>query len=254
MATPYIAIDIVLLPSQIVDQLIIQLNQQFIDSNAADISYTFSSTLIPHLSLIQIFILRSNLTNLYKEIEELIKIHPFCTQLTKLYIGPQFDSYHLPCLDVARSKELFSLHEQLAKLCNKYCFKPSDDDRNMDKAFYKDFDDEIINPASISWVNEYLVHSSNSSYNPHITLGAIRQEEFLQIQAKSHHLDFNEQQYKWLNQDIHIYQLGNYCTCRKQLRRIQFVPSSGEEGASSTHFLLLLLSVQFVQNTSELTL
>jgi hypothetical protein len=111
------------------------------------------------------------------------------------------DSGVVMSLDVDANEDLQKLHESLFET-----FVPLIT-RNATAADM--YDGPSSNAASLNWINNFVDQSSYENFEPHITIGYLKNKGITEIEPIS-----------FTASRIAICHLGNYCTCRRILTEV----------------------------------
>jgi 2'-5' RNA ligase len=194
------AVDAVIVPSAEIQKLAKNISQAMWSTSP----FIFDDTHIPHLTLAMGYIedvdaATTALKNALKTVGKLtITIHSIGHSETT------FEEYHFNFFDVEKTEKLIQLNQLLMETLP-FVEVP----KETESAFFHEKPDENIAPAVFEWVHSFKDKSSFEKYWPHITLPAGDKEQLV------HHpivfpLTFTVDA-------LHLFQLGNYCTCRKLL-------------------------------------
>lgn len=199
-----LAIDVLLtLPEGVYDQAI-QLNQAILEKHPDN--FTLDENHIPHITLLQCYIVDSDLpkveqllNGLYKTIE---KDSLWADHLQ--YNKDKPESF--ASIGIEKSKTLITIHKKAIALLEPYIIT-----NGTQEAYVQNADGSLIDQFTIDYVPKFVSHYSYENFNPHISLGV----------AKTALLDSLEQNSfrptKFQATGVSVYQLGNYGTARKLL-------------------------------------
>ena len=195
-----IAIDIVLIPPRKIIDEVIGLNSQCSWSDG-NFSQSISDR-VPHMTLLMWWIEEENLG----KIEDLL--NSYAKTITETPIAKSNGIYYsiLPdgnfwqYIDIDTNSSLQSIYNYT--LTN---LMPIMSHIEKREGF---IENNTINEITIEWVGGHANKSPNDTYNPHISIGigTLESDEFKK---------------EFPIESIGIYQLGNYCTCRKLLTSIK---------------------------------
>lgn len=192
-----IAIDVVLLLSDEILDKTIELNKELLKNHENKI-VLHRENCVPHISLAMGCIEEKDLSQVKKGLKEIIKeFKSFDLTALKLKadispIGEIFTS-----IKIENNEKLQKFHEIIMKRLWKYfSYKP-------DKSML--FNSDEVEDITMHWIVRYAEHYRNPFlFDPHISIG------FGDIESSDFPIDF-------MSTRLAIYQLGNYCTCRKEL-------------------------------------
>lgn len=239
-----IAINICLIPASDLSLYAkaVEINQSIYQANQA-VSFLYSETRRPHVTVVQSFVKQTDLNHLISELTQEIQSSKQSDNQLQLHTeqkigsGPVFDGRWSPFIGIEKSSQLIDLHSRLMKIVEKYRVIDSSinqsNRQSIDQAieqypsggsfdhligsFYHE-DGDLPRYDTLAWVNNFAVNSAFDRYDPHITLGSANQQtmdELLEYPADS-------MKFVWDPQEVAVYQLGNRGTVRKQLTTIPF--------------------------------
>lgn len=195
-----IAIDIVLLPSDELTDIVIKANNNLTCQSERKIVLNKKDCL-PHISLAMGCIEQENITEIEKILHSL-KEQYFPNQLKVIgvYIGTDAAGEKVSLYHIEKTKTLQLLHENIMTKLSPFFS-------------YDVTPDMLLNPTDIEestllWIRNFPAYSSFENFLPHITIG------FGQAQAL-------DSQIKFKPSKLAVCQLGNHCTCRKILLAIE---------------------------------
>lgn len=190
-----IAIDIVLLPPQNINDLAFRLNQ---GTDQSKIKFgTDSGDAIPHITLAMGAISFSDITKMESELETIYKKYlPLTLKLNGTSGGEIENQGYVWGIEIEKTDELLLLHKEVIEILEKYSSKDFDTDSFADQG-------NGIERA-FKWMSNFAEHSAYDKFSPHITIGfgdepKIENEEFTVF-------------------TLAICQLGSFCTCKKILK------------------------------------
>jgi hypothetical protein len=188
------AIDVVILPPDNVTELAIEHNRTLLANNPHKLVLGKNRNL-PHISLLMGCLAEDKLEDAIALLHSLIARH----HILELSIsGIQTDKSILS-FDIARSKELIALHEEVVTSFNSLLTHDANED---------DVDDPPpIEKSSLDWINRFIPHSCFNNYWPHITIG------FGHDNIKFEPVAFQASR-------LAICHLGNHCTCTRILAEV----------------------------------
>ena len=189
-----IAIDVVLLPPEEVMGEAIRINKKL----GPEIKLN-KENCVPHISLCMGILEEEKLPEVKKILQEIVPSF-LPMELTegeiKIYQIPNGNK--CPCLYFKNTEELQKLHGTIMKKLSHLL--TSDGTK---KSLYNP---EEVDELTLNWLNNYHLRLDNpSSFDPHITLGV----------GELENLDFPI--IKFSSNRLAVFQLGNYCTCRRKL-------------------------------------
>lgn len=196
-----IAVDIVLLPSKKVMDLSFDINNEIVKGGWNKIIFD-EDTCIPHISILMWTIEEDNIQELVNKLNDItqdigvldLKIDKFTITKTSLWDN-NYD------LNVAKTEKIKVLHDKIfSRIWNQVGF-----DATVDMLYQNPVPEEI----TLSWINGHEFKFDYDKFRPHITLwvwGKAKPNIDLPVSFSS--------------SKIAVYQLWNYCTCRKELARI----------------------------------
>ena len=198
-----IAIDVVLLPSEVMADKAIEMNRELLKSNDRKI-VLHKENCLPHISLCMGIIQKEDLTAVKSNLESIVKgFSPFQLIAEDIEAVPIQTGKKFSMLKISKPSSLQSLHELVMK--NLWKYLSYDIDVSM---FYNPSEVEEI---SFGWIKSYAKkYTDPSRYHPHLSLGVGESDKF------TFPIDFTAP-------TLALCQLGNYCTCRKVLAKFDFV-------------------------------
>ncbi len=188
-----IAIDIVLIPPQEIIDLATNLNDQFSDKNQY---ISFREGYVPHISIGMRVISTSDLKLLENEIKNLASKTLLLDVSIEKLGAILLENKKLFDLSLNESKDLVEIYNSCEKILSKYNKYPA-----LPAMFTEP---EKVDELTTMWVDNYP--SKSGIFKAHITLGAGQLPSVVNIL----HFKINT---------IAIFQLGPYCTCKKELAR-----------------------------------
>jgi len=188
-----LAIDVVLLPSDEMSQRAITISQALADSSGNQNIVLNTTDYRPHISLCMGVISAADLNKVIDVLRNIAE-----TTMPFELVAQKQQSFRIPTgedlavIPVEDNPPLLRLHKDI--LASLKPFTSSDAEPHM---FYG----SRINPISCTWVNGYR----DTQFFPHITtgFGTLQPQQTLPAVFTSTRLA--------------LFQLGNYCTCRKKL-------------------------------------
>jgi len=191
-----IAVDIVLLPSEVMVDKAITANKELLKQCAHKIVLDKENCL-PHISLVMGCIDEGNID----EIDEILKTITKETTLGPLsavciHTESNRAGEKVSVLQIEKTEALQSLHEEVMKKLAVYL--------SYDVKAEMVFSSSQINESTLDWIKNYPENSSFGKYSPHITIG------YGEINNFSFPIQFDVLK-------LALCRLGNHCTCRKIL-------------------------------------
>ncbi len=189
------AIDIVLIPPPEIWESAVLFNQQ-INEGVEKPEIVFDGTHFPHITLVQGCVNNEEIETIKTKIKEIVKsFTPF--DLTADHMIK--DENGFVSLEITQNEQLTDLHKRLLDSVRPHN-KPI-----ATTSLYTDRG-EIANELTLRWIT-YWIEREHIEFQPHITLGKL-------------HGKLPEWTPKTFTTDIiGLYQLGNFCTCRKVLHQ-----------------------------------
>ncbi len=192
MTVPLIAIDVAFLLPEDAHARALAVNARL---RAEDCEgFRFDETHLPHITLVQQFVRRARLPEVFAAVESCLGEFSPMT-LTVLGIEARGETVQFV---IAPHPELSRLHERLME-----ALAPFDEGDGPAEAFADG--DEPPRPRDLEWVRHYRAQASGAHYFPHITLGKGRMSE-------------SSAPFSFTADRIAVCQLGRFCTCRVILR------------------------------------
>ncbi|MBI3895130.1 MAG: 2'-5' RNA ligase family protein [Acidobacteria bacterium] len=155
--------------------------------------FQFDATHLPHITLVQLFVQRKNLSSLIQSIDSILRhVSPLSLRVTKF--GKTQTTSHLL---IERTSELQSLHERLTDGVAPFEEPPGTTDTFFGAK-------EPARPSDVEWVAHFRSQASGNNYWPHITLGVGN------LQEPAEPFDFTASR-------VSLCHLGRSCACRAVL-------------------------------------
>ncbi len=191
-----VAIDVVLIPPPALDQYLRALNTHLAPPPEG---FRFDETHLPHVTLVQLLVLRDRLEEMATAIEDVLGTQrALALHTTSITHGPAVST-----LGVAPSPALDLLHRQLARRLDPFAVAlPPDGSRDSYDAFVDS--GEPARPSDLEWVRRFRERSAYDRFDPHWTLGVGR-------------LDISVEPMAFAADRVALCHLGRFCTCRKTL-------------------------------------
>ena len=199
-----IAINVLLTLPEEMDEQAIQLNRLIVENNPNN--FTLDKNHIPHITLLQCYIPKSDLSNVTEVLKGLYKTVEKDTLWanTLQYSNDKKESFS--SIGIKKSKPLLALHKKVIELVKPYIIT-----NGSQASYVQNADGTPIDQFTIDYVPAFVSEHSYKNYNPHISLGV----------AKTSLLDSLEQNnfrpMKFRATSISVYQLGSFGTARKLL-------------------------------------
>ncbi len=187
-----LAVDVALLLPEETNELCRRINTALVQDDPT--GFAFDSTHIPHVSLVQQYVLKSNLAALCSEVGRVLKGRsPLRLRaLETAFVGTP------TLLRIAKSDALRQIHDDLVNALAGLSESWGDG-----SAFFSQ--GQSVQGWEIEYVAEYREAASFDRYDPHVTLGVGRSE--IPMQPFSFTADL-----------VGLYHLGKFCTCRRRLQ------------------------------------
>lgn len=188
------AIDIVLIPSNLVIDYALALNQN-LEQSPLRLS---REKAMPHISLAMAVVKESNLQEISYKLNQLQKNFSIELEIDHKFMDNSGDL--VTGLGIRKSPELMLIHQEAVNLLKPYAEQISPDTKEVFAGA------DLINyPQPCKWVIDYISKHSAENFNPHITIG------FGDIG------DITKQ--KFFSETLALYHLGPYCTCNALLNK-----------------------------------
>lgn len=199
-----IAINVLLTPDQKMQNHAVYLNKLMAQDNPE--TMIFDSTRIPHITLLQAYILEKDLPKMTLALNEL---HSSISSENLIAANLVFSREKNPSfamIRIRKSKTLLELHEEVIAIVAPYTVK-----NGSEKSFVPNTDGRNIDQFTIDYVPMFIEKYSYDNYDPHLSLGvakiafldSISANEFLTMDFKA--------------SSLRVYQLGEYGTAQKLL-------------------------------------
>lgn len=188
------ALDIVLLPSEDIIDLAIDLNQSF-KNRTISLS---KKTAMPHISLAMAVIKEDNEKQIVQEFQEIKNSLPDIELVVDHLFEYKSDSGDVVGFGIKKNKELQDLHLESIKLLKKFHCITELGNKNIFQN-----SNNIISTTPADWVLGFIDNHSADNFDPHITLGygSIELNSPLHFKTKS----------------LCLYHLGPHCTCHTKI-------------------------------------
>jgi len=190
------AVDVVLLPSQLMMDRAIELNRKLVRELGEKIVLNKQSCL-PHISLSMGCIDDRDVG----AVQKILKAIAETCSLSRLKVSGTMTTTNaagekVSCFEVENKRGLQQLHEDVMEKLAPFL--------SYDVTADMLYDPAEVAESTLLWIKNYRAESSFSNYRPHITLG------YGQINNLSSPMLFEVSK-------LALCQLGNHCTCRKVL-------------------------------------
>lgn len=194
------AVDVVIRPSEKIETLAREISQAMWSTSP----FIFDDTHFPHMTMAMGYI--QDVETAKKVLTDAMKtVDSFTVNISGITHGTTpLEGYTFNFFAIEKSPELQQVHEYLM---NNLPFV--DIPKDADTAYFVPTDEVISVPATIDYVNSFKSKSSFQAFWPHITLPAGEKERLLEHTVKFP-LTFPVDA-------LSLFQLGNFCTCRKLL-------------------------------------
>ncbi|GEM_PF-595947 len=195
MEAPLIAIDVAFLLPEQAQARALAVNATLWEQSPK--GFRFDETHLPHITLVQQFVQRASLPDIFAAVEVVLGDFLPLT-LTVSHVETRGETAQFV---IAPHPELQRLHERLME-----ALAPFDEGDGPAEAFANG--DEPPRPRDLEWVRNYRARASGRHYFPHITLGKGIVTEPIAP-------------FSFTADRIAVCQLGRFCTCRVILREWQ---------------------------------
>jgi len=194
------AVDVVLLPDEVMTEKAIEVNAQLVERFGAEIVLDKEKCL-PHISLAMGCIEDSDIGRIEIVLRSMAAGFPPGTLKTAgVAVNTDARGQSVSVLVVAREKKLQLFHEEVMTALAEY----------LDSSVTEDmiYPSGRIAGSTLLWIENYRAGSAFRKFLPHITLGYGRVDEF----------SFPAEFYA---SKLALCHLGNHCTCRKVLTAVE---------------------------------
>lgn len=190
-----IAVDVALLPPEELRDLVIQLSKEISEKHPE--SFMLGKDRLPHITLAMAFIEEKDLNDVIGAINKVMKSVP---PVSLANTGHQVWDDPTAEIRFANTQVLTSLHISLLNMLQPFHHVIEG------RQEYFVFDQgEKTTQRLLNWPKTYIQNLQTGNYRPHITLGTMLPEK-KEIEKKT-----------YVCTNIGLFQLGNWCTCRKKL-------------------------------------
>ena len=199
-----IAIDVLLtLPDEVYSQAI-QLNRAILKDNPSN--FTLDQNHIPHITLLQCYILESDLSNVQQSLHELYKKIENDTLWADHLQYDKNKTESFASIGLEKSEPLMAFHEKTIALLKPYILP-----NGTQEAYVQNPDGSPIDKFTTDYVPKFVSHYSYENFNPHISLGVAKTSV---LDSLAQHT-FNSVKFK--ASSLSVYQLGDFGTAQKLL-------------------------------------
>lgn len=194
-----LAVDIVLIPSDIMMDKVIEINKSLVTDYGSDIVLNKRDCL-PHISLFMGVINPEDIKAIKAELAGAAeKFSSENLEVESLSVTANFNGRKTSAFTLKKAEGIQGFHEDVAGRMQKYF------SREVSAEMF--FSPDSVNESSIDWVSSFPEKSSFELYWPHITLGY--------GEARNVELPI-----RFSPSKLALCHLGNHCTCRKILTSI----------------------------------
>lgn len=199
-----IAIDVLLTVPDDVYQHAIALNQSLLNDNPDN--FQLDDRHIPHITLLQAYVLESDLMTIQKELAPLYKTIQNDTLWANHLQYNKDKPRSFSSIGIEKNELLLALHKNVIARLQPYILA----DGNQE-AYVQNPDGSPIDDFTIAYVPKFISHYSYENFNPHISLGVAQTSVLDSLDAHGFRA------IKFRATSISVYQLGNFGTAQKQL-------------------------------------
>ncbi len=194
-----IAVDVVLLPSEKIIKMAIEINDELVEKFGRKIVFNEDNCL-PHISLAMGCIEESDISDIKRILRMIAKQYPAGElQITGIQTSSNAVGEKVSAFEIERTERLQLLHKNIMSELAEYF--TSDVTKDM-------VADGDVEDSTLMWIRDYREKSSFENFSPHITLGYGEIPE--QVQPM-----------KLVASKLALCHLGNHCTCRRILASIE---------------------------------
>jgi 2'-5' RNA ligase len=195
-----IAIDIALLLPKAVNERVKSANAALLAERPE--GFRFDESHLPHITLVQQFIRRANISALIERIDPILRgMQPLALRVTG--VGSSATAAHFA---IEKTSEMDELHRTLLD-----AVQPFEVASGAAAAFYSR-DERALEPVhepardkDVAWVSQFRSYASYDRFTPHITLGIGPPPGF-------------REPFEFTADRVALCHLGRFCTCRVVLR------------------------------------
>lgn len=199
-----IAINVLLTPAEEMNQTALQLSALIKQNNPH--SMRLDENHIPHITLLQAFVKKSDLPEIEKSLEglyETIKSDRFYASRIA-YNKETEDSFAM--IQIDNSKQMARIHAEVIERVKPFILMDG-----SESAFVPNLDGSPIDEFTLAYVPKFIENYSYENFDPHISLG-VAKKVFLDSLSEN---VFKPNQFKTTS--LSIYQLGDSGTAQKKL-------------------------------------
>ncbi len=194
------AVDIVLLPPGEIMSKAIDLNRELIRKNVPKIELNIENC-IPHISLSMGVLKEIDREEFANELVSIAgKIKPLMLRCSGVYSVEIPGGENVSGIAIENSEELYNLHYEVMELSGRYLTG----DATLDECYFPPPVEEI----TLQFINNYRERPAYGNFSPHITLGV----------GELTDPGFTDE---FTASVLALFQLGNYCTCRRKMAEIE---------------------------------
>lgn len=188
-----LAVDIVLLPDGDMMELCYKENAKLLEREKGPHVFHPISC-VPHASLVMAGIRTSALLVVQSALQRIAERTPPLSLTARLTSHAIANGSHVSEFTIDRTPEIAATHEETLAVLREH--------RVPDAPLESLVQPPAADPIILSWLNNFIDDSSCDAYAPHLTLGIGKQA------SEGERIPFTAS-------TIAVFQLGNYCTCRK---------------------------------------
>lgn len=193
-----LAVDIVLLPEDMMMQRAIEANRMLSQKSDPKIILGTKNS-IPHISLSMGVITESDIPAAAKVLRDIAEQYPTMNLNAFIISSKTIPNRKIVTeFRIEKTKKLEDLHETVMEKLSSYLTH----DATLETLYSPPEPEDI----TLHWINSYAKESAHENFSPHITLGIGK--------IKDSPLSFP---LKFAARKLALCHLGNYCTCRKIL-------------------------------------
>ncbi len=197
-----VAIDVVLLPDEIMMDKAIKANAELLEKISKKIVLNKEKCL-PHISLAMGCIEEGHINAISKVLAAIADENPIAKlKVTGILTSVNARGEKVSVFEIERTEQLQLLHEKVMKKLTPYF--------SYDVTREMIYGDEEVAETTLLWIKNYPVKASYKNFSPHITIG------YGEIQNYSFPIEF-------FASKLALCHLGNHCTCRQLLCSVYIV-------------------------------
>lgn len=203
-ADEVIAINIALEPDQIMIEHTLRANSRL--KKVYPNGYEFGPTYIPHITLLQRFVLSKDLDKVLKVVHS-VSENPSSWKLKayKYYYIP-LNGIGIAAIAIERTEEMMRLQQKLSDAVAPYTVKTG-----SPSAFFRTTGEREIVQSDIDYVTDFVPNQTGKNFVPHVSIG-IAPVDYLKDMITEPFIPF-----AFSPTTISVFQLGNDGTVRKKL-------------------------------------